>query len=36
MKKIKVKVGKLIKVCSGVGMHAWYESNVGVIRKPVQ
>lgn len=33
MKK-PVILGKKIKVTSG-GRHAWYESNVGVIRKPL-
>ena len=34
--KIKVRVTKLIRYCSGVGRHAWYESNVGPVRKPIQ
>lgn len=29
-----VRIGKLISVCPGK-RHAWYESNVGIIRKPV-
>lgn len=29
----KVKVGALVRVCPG-NRHAWYESNVGFIRKP--
>ena len=36
MKKIKVRVGKFIRYCSGVLHQAWYESYVGVIRKPIQ
>lgn len=32
--KVKVKVGKLIKITSGE-RHAYYESNVGIIRKPL-
>ena len=36
MKKVKVIVGKFIRYCSGVQHQAWYESNVGVIRKPIQ
>jgi len=36
MRKIKVHIGKLIRYCSGVQRHAWYETNVGVIRKPIQ
>jgi hypothetical protein len=31
----KAIVGSLIRVCPG-RMHAWYESNVGPIRKPIQ
>ena len=34
--KVKVILGKFIKYCSGVKRHAWYESNVGAIRKPIQ
>ncbi len=34
-KKIKVVLGKLVKICAGKH-HAWYESNVGLIRKPIQ
>ena len=33
--KQKVVLGKLIRVTPG-GRHAWYESNVGIIRKPIQ
>lgn len=33
-KKIKIKVGKLVKVTSGK-RHGWYESNIGLIRKPL-
>lgn len=33
-KKVKVKVGKLIRVTPG-GKHGWYESNVGLVRKPL-
>jgi hypothetical protein len=32
---MKVELGKLIKVTAG-GLHAWYESNVGKIRKPIK
>lgn len=32
--KIKVIVGKFIRTCPGK-RHAWYESNVGQIRKPL-
>ena len=31
----RVIVGDLIEVCPGKS-HAWYNSNVGVIRKPIQ
>jgi hypothetical protein len=31
--KVQVVIGKLIRVCPGK-RHAWYESNVGNIRKP--
>lgn len=31
----KVKVGVLVRITPG-GRHAWYESNVGLIRKPYQ
>lgn len=31
----KVQLGKLIRVTPGK-KHGWYESNVGVIRKPLQ
>lgn len=34
MKKEKAQVGELIGVCPG-GKHAWYQSNMGKIRKPV-
>ena len=33
-KKIKVKVKKFIKKIAG-GRHGLYESNVGIIRKPL-
>jgi hypothetical protein len=32
-KKKKVVLGKLIRVTAG-GRHAWYESNVGPVKKP--
>jgi hypothetical protein len=35
MKKKRVILGKLIKITSG-RRHAWYDSNVGIIRKPIQ
>lgn len=35
MKKVKVILGKLVKITAG-GFHAWYESNVGLIRKPIK
>jgi len=35
MKKQKVIIYRFIRYCSGVKRHAWYESNVGLIRKPV-
>jgi len=34
MKK-HVNITKFIEYCSGVRQHAWYDSNVGIIRKPV-
>lgn len=34
-KKIKVVIYKRIKKTAG-GNHAWYSSNVGEIRKPIQ
>ena len=34
MKKT-VEVGKMVRECPG-GRHAWYESNVGLVRKPVE
>ena len=34
-KKKKVRVGKLIKKTAG-GRHGWYNSNMGVIRKPLK
>jgi hypothetical protein len=36
LKRIKQKavLGSLIKVCPG-GRHAWFESNIGDIRKPI-
>jgi len=33
MKKKQVVIGKMIRVCAG-GRHAWFESNVGPVRKP--
>ena len=33
-KKIKIKIGKLIKVTPSK-RHAWYESNIGPLRKPL-
>lgn len=36
MRKLKLYIGKMIRYCSGVQRHAWYESNIGVIRKPIQ
>lgn len=33
--KTKVVLGKLVKLCPGK-RHGWYESNVGIIRKPVR
>lgn len=33
-KKKKVKIVKLIRRTS-LGAHAWYETNVGIIRKPI-
>lgn len=35
MKTKKVILGKMIRKTAG-GFHAWYESNVGIIRKPIQ
>lgn len=35
IKKVKIKITKLIKVTPGKA-HAWYESNIGPIRKPIQ
>lgn len=32
-KKPKAVVGRLVRVCAG-GRHAWFESDVGLIRKP--
>jgi hypothetical protein len=34
IKKSKLKVGKLISICPGK-RHAWYESAMGPIRKPL-
>ena len=34
MNKKKVKIKKILRVCPG-GFHAWVESNVGIIRKPL-
>lgn len=31
--KVTVKIGKIVKICP-CKRHAWYESNVGIIRKP--
>ncbi len=33
--KEKVEVGELVRVTPG-GRHGWYESNVGLIRKPLK
>ncbi len=33
--KIPVVLGPLVKLCPGK-RHGWYQSNVGVIRKPIQ
>lgn len=33
--KVKVRVYEMVRMCSG-GRHAWYNSNVGIIRKPLQ
>jgi hypothetical protein len=33
--KKKVKIIKMIKKTAG-GFHAWYETNVGIKRKPIQ
>jgi hypothetical protein len=30
---LRFKVGKLIRITPG-GRHAWYESNIGPLRKP--
>lgn len=32
--KVKVEIGELVKVCSSK-RHGWYNSNVGLIRKPI-
>ena len=32
--RVKVFLGNLIKTTSG-GRHGWFESNIGVIRKPL-
>jgi len=32
--KIEVVVGEVIRLCPG-GRHAWFSSNVGPVRKPV-
>jgi hypothetical protein len=34
-KKEEAVVGRLVEVTSG-GSHGWYESNVGLIRKPIK
>lgn len=34
-RKVKVVLENLIRITSGRN-HAWYESNVGIIRKPIQ
>lgn len=34
MPKTKVILGPLVKLCPGK-RHGWFESNVGLIRKPV-
>jgi len=31
----KVRIGKLVSICSG-RRHAWFHSNVGLLRKPHQ
>lgn len=31
----KVKVGAMLRLCPG-GRHAWFDSNVGPVRKPVE
>jgi len=33
MKKSKIVLGDLVKVCPGK-RHAWFNSNIGVVRKP--
>jgi hypothetical protein len=30
-----VQIGAMVRLCPG-GNHAWYDSNVGMIRKPIQ
>ena len=32
--KVKVEVYEMVRMCAG-GRHAWYNSNVGIIRKPI-
>lgn len=32
--KTKVIIGKLVRICPSK-RHAWYQSNVGIIRKPI-
>jgi hypothetical protein len=31
----KVEIGALIRTCSGK-RHAWFQSNIGPVRKPIQ
>jgi len=31
--RVAVQLGTYVKICPG-GNHAWYDSNVGLIRKP--
>lgn len=33
--KSKVEIYKFVRYCSKVKRHAWYESSVGLIRKPI-
>lgn len=33
-RRVKVKVGELVKMCPG-GKHAWYNTDIGLIRKPI-
>lgn len=34
-KKKPAEIGKLVRITPG-GRHGWYESNVGLIRKPIK